>query len=137
MRIRKARETDILSILDLARRLDLDYPGMEGDGFWVAVDSGKIVGIVGLKKHADVSELCALGVDPKLRGKGIAKALVEALCAEASGDVHLGTVIPAFFETCGFSIIRDIPKAFVEKRASVWCEGCDVRSCCIMMRKKT
>ena len=137
MPIKKAVEADLPSIIELARRLELDYAGMEGDRFWVAEDAGEIVGTVGLKTHADVLELCALGVDAKHRGKGIAKSLVEAVCAATAADVYLGTVIPAFFEACGFSPVREVPRAFVEKRASAWCAGCDVRACRIMVRKKS
>jgi N-acetylglutamate synthase-like GNAT family acetyltransferase len=135
MRVRKALPQDVLHAIGLARRLDLDYPGMEKDDLWVAEDEGRMIGLVGLKKQPDCLELCALGVDPASRGKGIAKALVEALMAAASGDVHLATVIPDFFETCGFEQAQDIPATFPEKRKTAWCEGCDARLCTVMVRK--
>ena len=135
MRVRKARETDIPLIVDLARSLDLDYPGMEGDQFWVAEHEERIIGIVGLKSHPDCLELCALGVEPIHRGKSVARSLVSALMAEASGDVHLATVIPGFFKTCGFQKAWDISETFNEKRRTSWCEGCDTRLCTVMVRK--
>ena len=135
MRVRKALPEDVPHAVALARRLDLDYPGMEGDQMWVAEVAGRVVGLVGLKKHLDCLELCALGVDPGLRGKGLAKALVSALMAAASGEVHLATVIPRFFETCGFEKARKIPSIFPEKRKTDWCEGCDARLCTVMVRK--
>jgi N-acetylglutamate synthase-like GNAT family acetyltransferase len=136
MPIRKARPEDIPAALDLARKLELDYPGMDADRLWVAEESGEIVGLVALKKHPDCLELCALGVDPGSRGSGIAKALVTALMAEAPGDVHLATVTPAFFETCGFVRTQDVPAAFPAKRKASWCEGCPQELCTIMLREK-
>ncbi|MGZ7066003.1 MAG: GNAT family N-acetyltransferase [Candidatus Aminicenantales bacterium] len=135
MRVRKTIPEDVPLAVGLARTLGLDYPGIERDDLWVAEAEGRVVGLVGLKKHADCLELCALGVDPGHRGKGVAKALVSALIAAVSGDVHLATVIPGFFETCGFERTLDIPATFPEKRKTAWCEGCDARLCTVMVRK--
>jgi N-acetylglutamate synthase-like GNAT family acetyltransferase len=135
MRVRKALPQDVPLAVELARTLELEYPGMERDDLWVAEVEGRVIGLVGLKKHPDCLELCALGVDPGHRGKGIAAALVSALMAAAPGDVHLATVIPGFFRTCGFERTREIPATFPEKRKTAWCEGCDVRLCTVMVRK--
>lgn len=135
MRVRKAGPADLPSIAALARKLDLDHPGLEKDTFWVAEDAGRIVGLVGLIRHPDCLELCALGVDPSRRGRGIARALVEAVAADAGGDIHLATVIPAFFEGCGFARTAQAPATFAEKRKTSWCDGCDARLCAVMVRK--
>jgi N-acetylglutamate synthase-like GNAT family acetyltransferase len=135
MHVRKGLPEDILQSVSLAKSLGLDYPGMERDRFWVAEDGGRIVGAVALKKNPDCLELCALGVDPSSRRRGTAKALVEALMAEARGDVHLATVIPVFFEARGFHIAKDVPGTFTERRKTDWCDGCDVRLCTVMVRK--
>jgi amino-acid N-acetyltransferase len=135
MRLRKARSADLRGIVELARNLNLDYPGMNWDDFWVAEDEGRIVGIVALKKHPDCLELCALGVNPRQRRKGTGRALVEALMATARGDVHLATVTPGFFEACGFVRTSDVPWTFIDKRQTEWCEGCDRRLCTVMLRK--
>lgn len=135
MRVRKALPEDIPQAVRLAASLGLDYPGMEKDRFWVAEDDRRIVGIVGLKKHPDCLELCALGVEADRRGKGVAKALVEALMAEAPGPVHLATVIPAFFEALGFERTPDMPRSFIEKRRTSWCDGCDLSLCTVMLRE--
>jgi len=138
MSVRKARPEDVGSAVDLARRLGLDYPGLEDDPLWVAEGpDGRIAGLVALKRHPDCLELCALGVDPGARGRGIAKALVEALMAEAPGQVHLATVIPGFFVACGFRTIEDdIPATFPAKRRTAWCEGCPWERCTVMLREK-
>jgi N-acetylglutamate synthase-like GNAT family acetyltransferase len=135
MRIRKALPEDIPAAIELARRLEMDYDGMGEDPLWVAQDGGRIVGLVALRTHPDCRELAALGVEPDYRGRGTAKALVEALMAEARGDVHLATVIPGFFEGCGFAPVgSDIPPSFPAKRRTDWCEGCPQERCTVMRR---
>jgi N-acetylglutamate synthase-like GNAT family acetyltransferase len=136
MRIRKALPEDIPHAVAIAVRLGLDYPGMETDRLWVADDAGKTIGLVALKKHPDCFELCALGVDPEHRGQGLGKALVEALMAEAPGVVHLATIIPGFFEACGFRVSHDVPAAFPAKCKTAWCDGCPKELCTVMAREK-
>jgi N-acetylglutamate synthase-like GNAT family acetyltransferase len=136
MRVRKVSPGDAAPAVRLAASLGLDYPGMEADALWVAEDAGEAIGVVALKEHPDCLELCALGVDPAFRGQGAARALVEALMAEAPGDVHLATIIPGFFESCGFSRTADVPGTFPAKRKTAWCEGCPQERCTVMRRRK-
>lgn len=119
----------------MAESLGLDYPGMERDVFFVAEDNGTIRGIVGLKRHPEGLELCALGVEPAAEGRGIGRALVEALSTSVSEDLFLGTVIPGFFEKCGFRAVTEIPDFIAEKRASGWCDGCPIDRCTVMGRR--
>lgn len=136
MRVRKAVPEDVPAAVALARRLDLDYPGLEADRLWVAEEDGRVMGLVTLTAHPDCLELCALGVDPVRRGRGTAKALVEALMAEAPGAVHLATIIPGFFEACGFRAAAEVPATFPAKRATPWCDGCRRDLCTVMTRDK-
>ena len=136
MRVRKALPEDIPRVVELARSLNLDYPGMEADALWLAEEAGRIAGLVALKTHPDVFELCALGVDPGFRRRGAGKTLVEALMAEAPGDVHLMTIIPGFFETCGFHKAPEAPATFPARRKTPWCEGCRRELCTVMLREK-
>ncbi len=137
MRVRKCRPEDLPRAVELARSLDLDYLGMEAGLLWVAEEAEQIVGLVSLKKHADCLELCALGVDPRLRGKGVGKALVEALVAETKADIHLATIIPEYFTTCGFAKTENVPESFFGRLRTAWCEGCDRIFCTVMVRKKS
>ena len=137
MKIRRANDSDIPGAVGLAGRLGLEYPGLETDAIWVAEEDDEIVGLVALKEHDDCLELCALGVNPADRGRGVAKALVEALMTEASGDVYLATIIPGFFEGCGFHIIETgVPATFPAKRRTAWCDGCPQERCRVMRRAK-
>ena len=137
MRIRRALPEDIPPAVELAGLLGLDYPGMEADALWVADEDGRICGLVALKDHDDCRELCALGVEPEFRGRGAARALVEALMAETRGEVHLATIIPEFFGSCGFSRSSKIPATFPAKRETAWCQGCPRERCTVMSRERT
>jgi len=116
----------------LAGSLGLDYDGLESDRFWVAKSEGRLAGIVGLKRHTDCRELVALGVDPAFRSQGLGRTLVEALMAGAEGDVYLATIIPEFFERCGFRKAPVAPAGMAKNPA--WCEGCPKERCTIMRR---
>jgi N-acetylglutamate synthase-like GNAT family acetyltransferase len=135
MIIRRAATQDRPGIRNLAERLGLDYPGMEDDPFWAAEDGGKVIGIVGLKRHVDSDELVGLGVDPARRSAGLGRRLVEALAADVPGDLYLATVIPGFFVPCGFGVVPLGPAGMMKKDPS-WCEGCPRERCTVMVRKK-
>jgi N-acetylglutamate synthase-like GNAT family acetyltransferase len=75
MRLRNALKADSPQILNLAKKLELDYSGMDAYDFLVADDSGKNVGICGLKKHEGCLELCFLGVDESYRKRGLGKKI--------------------------------------------------------------
>jgi N-acetylglutamate synthase-like GNAT family acetyltransferase len=132
MTISEALPEDGPALLRLAGSLGLDYNGMEADRFWIAKTEGRLAGIVGLKRHADCRELVALGVDPAFRSRGLGRTLIEALMAGAEGDVYLATIIPEFFERCGFRKVQDAPAGMAKNPA--WCEGCPKERCTIMRR---
>jgi N-acetylglutamate synthase-like GNAT family acetyltransferase len=133
MTIRKTRSEDLGQVRRLAERLDLDYPGMERDRIWVADEAGRVTGIVALMKHPDSDELVALGIEQGHRSKGLGRRLVEALLAEAPDDVYLATIIPGFFERCGFAVVPAAPPGMAKD--PVWCEGCPREKCTIMVRR--
>jgi len=133
MRIRNATKADFAQILNLAKKLELDYSGMEAEDFLVAEDSRKIVGICALKKHKDCIELCSLGVDENYRKRGLGKKLVLGVLKKAKGEVYLATIIPEFFERFGFEKSAQIPLSMIKK--SEWCQGCKKELCTIMVKK--
>jgi len=134
MPIRRAGQRDFPAIRVLAARLGLDYEGMENDRFWTAEEDGRVVGIVGLKEHFDSRELVSLGVDPDQRSRGLGRILIEALASEIPGDIYLATIIPGFFERCGFMRFGSAAPAGMKKEPT-WCEGCPRERCTIMVRR--
>jgi N-acetylglutamate synthase-like GNAT family acetyltransferase len=133
MDVRKARPADRRRVSAFARRHGMDYAGMGRDEFLLAEEEGRLAGIVALKKHADCLELCALCVDPAERGTGLGRRLVGELVRLADGSVHLATVIPAFFEKCGFGRASAVPAGM--RKDDAWCEGCDRSLCTVMVRE--
>ena len=98
MIIRSARLEDRPAARALAARLGLDYPEMEDDPFWVAEDGGRIVGLVGLKRHADCLELVGLGVEPDRRSGGTGRpGSSRPWPPWRTAIVYLATIIPDFF----------------------------------------
>ena len=67
------------------------YGGGRG-GFWVVRLDGRVVGSVGVERRPDgTAELHRLYLDTVLRGRGLGRALVDAVLAwcRASGIAHL------------------------------------------------
>jgi N-acetylglutamate synthase-like GNAT family acetyltransferase len=135
MIIRSACSEDRPAARALAARLALDYEDMEGDSFWLAEDDGRIIGLVGLKRHADCLELVGLGVEPDRRSDGLGARLVEALAAETNGDVYLATVIPGYFARLGFRPADVVPAGMAKDPS--WCEGCSGVGCTVMVRRRS
>jgi N-acetylglutamate synthase-like GNAT family acetyltransferase len=134
MRIRKARPADWPEIFRLAQKLNLDYPGMEADEFWVAEERQNLAGLVGLKTHPDAQELCALGVEARWRGRGLGRLLVRTAVRHARRNLYLATVIPAFFSRLGFEKKESIPTSMIKDPE--WCAGCDRARCTVMAIKR-
>lgn len=132
--IRNARPEDFPAVRRLAETLDLDYPGMESDRFWLAEEAAGIRGIVALLRHPDCLELVSLGVAPEARSAGLGGRLIETLVASADGDVYLATVIPDYFERHGFVRTVRAPRGLAKDPA--WCDGCDKARCTVMIRTK-
>lgn len=133
MKIRKACPEDRDRVAVFARKHGMDYSGMEQDEFLLAEDVGRLLGVVGLKRHPDCLELCSLCVENAARGTGLGRLLVEKLFRLAGGPVHLATIIPGFFEKCGFVRTSAAPAGM--KKDPAWCAGCDRTLCTVMIRE--
>jgi len=133
MFIRKAGPRDRGEIRRIARDCDVDYDDMERDDFLVADESGRLAGIVGLKRHPGGLELVALGVDPARRKSGVGGRLVAALLHGLRQDVYLATVIPDYFERLGFERVAGFPAGMAKDPD--WCAGCPRELCTVMLRR--
>jgi len=92
----------------LARSLSEIYEHLRA--FFVAREGRKVVGCCALYiSWKDLAEVKSLAVDPKLKGKGIGKALVEAALAEAKDlkipRVFTLTTKPTFFKKLKFKAV--------------------------------
>lgn len=134
MLIRHAQKEDWPQIVALAARFNLDYEGMEADDFWVATEGSRVVGICGLRRHADCQELCSLGVEETSRHRGVGTRLVMTLLQETKGDIYLATVVPEFFKRLSFEEATSVPPSMVKK--AEWCAGCRRDLCTILLLKR-
>lgn len=120
LEIRKASLTDIPALLQLINAYAANgimLPRTEFEmaenirDFVVAFDSGVLVGCGGLHFYsASSGEVRSLAVEPKLKIRGIGRALVEALEEEArTQDLHsifAFTYVPGFFGKLGFEEVE-------------------------------
>ncbi len=125
MQIRRATVADVPAMgkiindcaefgLMLPRSLSSMYENVRE--FHVAEDAGgaggggRVVGVGGLSVvWANLAEVCALAVEPGLRGKGVGRKLTEA-CIEEARVLGVRTIMTltyeqAFFEKLGFGVI--------------------------------
>jgi GNAT superfamily N-acetyltransferase len=94
-----------------------EYYAERSGGFWVAVEAGRLLGTFGLEQAgSDAMELRRMYVDPAVRRRGIASAMLE--CAEAEcrrrgverlvlSTSELQREAIALYEKFGFSCIRE------------------------------
>lgn len=132
MRIRRARREDGAAVAALMQQLvaatrRAAAPGLKARfeqmltlrdyGVWVAEDDGQVVGLVTANvrstlQHCGPSALIdELVVDAGARGRGVGRALIEAVVAWASqrgaSEVEVSTMMDneaaqAFYQRCGF-----------------------------------
>lgn len=98
----------------------------------VAEDEGSFVGCCALAiLTSDLAEVRSLAVRPEASGRGVGKALVEACVAEARRlglrRVFALTLVPEFFERCGFTLssLGRLPE-----KSAAECPVCPKRFAC-------
>jgi N-acetylglutamate synthase-like GNAT family acetyltransferase len=99
----------------------------------VAVDDhGRIVGCGALKEYSpSVAEVAGIAVSPEMHGRGLGRALVDAVEALAIKrgihDVFALTLQPAFFESLGY---ERVDRARYPEKIRRDCLGCARRFAC-------
>ena len=100
--------------------------------FFVAEDDGRFVGCcaIAVLTH-DLAEVRSLAVLPHASGKGIGKALVLACVDEARRlglrRVFALTLVPEFFERCGFTLVS---LGRLPEKSAAECPVCPKRGAC-------
>jgi N-acetylglutamate synthase-like GNAT family acetyltransferase len=103
--LRSATASDSSAIRQLIRKVHINPMGLDWRRFVVAVDdAGMLLGCGQLKPHAACLELASIAVKPGQRGKGIARAIIERLIAEASRPLYLTcrSSLQSFYRKWGF-----------------------------------
>lgn len=132
IKIRKAKEDDYNSALNLIKQLDSVVPEGTRD-LWVALDNSQIVGVAKLEDFGEYIFLSFVGVGVSHQKRGIARLLLEKLLQDKQKDVYLYTIIPEFFEKFGFKITAPNPN--LPSKKNLGCENCEPRKCVCMVKK--
>ena len=111
-RIRPAAREDLAAIERLltASKLPLDGVCEALPSFVVAESAGELVGVAGLERCRDNALLRSVAVAESWRSRGVGRALVERVIAEAeSRGIHalylLTTTAERYFPSFGFSAV--------------------------------
>jgi N-acetylglutamate synthase-like GNAT family acetyltransferase len=107
--LRPATEADFPGIKTLIRQVRINPMGLDWRRFTVAVnEGGKMIACAQLKPvPGGFTELASLAVRPTFRQKGIARALIEHLLAEAPRPVYLTcrSDLGKLYEKFGFQVL--------------------------------
>ena len=111
--VRPATDDDAADVIDLIARAFAEYPGCvldvdreepelrtpasSFDRFWVVEENGTVVGCIACALHGDIVELEKLYVDAAVRGRGLARQLVELV--ENTAHDHGATLIELWSDT--------------------------------------
>jgi N-acetylglutamate synthase-like GNAT family acetyltransferase len=116
--LRSALETDFPVIKSLIHEVGINPSGLDWRRFTVAeTPDGQFIGCGQLKPHSDGTlELASIAVIPSQQGKGVARAVIQKLIAEAPRPLYLTcrSQLGPFYEKFGFRGISgdELPQYF-------------------------
>jgi len=118
--IRPARAADLDGVLELLSNASLPRDGVRdsfGEGWVIAADGDRVIGVVGIELHGEDGLLRSAAIDVAWRGRGIGQALTRDRIGWARGRglraLYLLTeTAPAWFTRFGFEAIdrADVPE---------------------------
>jgi amino-acid N-acetyltransferase len=140
VRIRRAADADLASLLELLTASGLPSAGVEDwlAQFIVAEHGGSLVGAAGVETYADGALLRSVAVAPSWQGRGLGRALVDAALTGSSAlrrDVYLlTTTAETWFPRFGFErIARDDVPASV-RQSIEFREACPASAAVLVRR---
>ena len=116
--IRPALESESSQIKDLINLVGINPTGLDWRRFIVAVnENGLVIACGQIKPHGeDIRELASIAVNPKYRGQGIARAVIETLLQENPKPLYLMCMSHngPIYEKFGFQVIaeKQMPRYF-------------------------
>jgi amino-acid N-acetyltransferase len=116
--IRPALESDSAHIKDLINMVGINPTGLDWKRFLVAGnDQGEIIACGQVKPHgADILELASIAVHPDYRGRGLARAVIEALLDKTPRPIYLMCIAHngPMYEKFGFAALEQaqMPRYF-------------------------
>ena len=115
--LRPAMKEDFPAIKALIHLVRINPTGLDWRRFLVAVSpQGEIVGCGQVKPQDELRVLASIAVVPGWRGRGVARAVIEALIARETGALYLTCRehLGVFYDKFGFSTLdgSDIPAHF-------------------------
>ena len=120
--IQAADKDHAIPIRRLVRSSGINPTSLDWRRFLVALDAdGRLIGCGQVKPHRDGSqELASLAVIPALRGRGVARAIIEALLAEHPGDLYLmcQSSLGPLYAKFGFEAIEEAQMPTYFRRVS-------------------
>lgn len=139
--VRSARAPDIAAMQDLIDRYAREDRMLSRSreflvehvrDFIVAEDDDRFLGCCALAiLTRDLAEIRSLAVHPDAAGRGVGKALVDECVAEARRlglrRVFALTLVPGFFEKCGFTLTS---LAHLPEKSAAECPICPKRAAC-------
>lgn len=140
-RIRPARIEDVDAVRELIERYAAEDRMLSRSrefltehvrDFFVAEDGAALVGCCSLAVlTSDLAEVRSLAVHPDAGGHGVGRALVDACVAEARRlglrRVFALTLVPGFFERCGFTLTS---LGRLPEKSAAECPVCPKRFAC-------
>src|SRR3990172_4637450 len=122
IRIRAAGEEDFSEISALLNLEGLDRGDLEPGQFLVAVDTEteKLVGCGRIRPHGDALELSGLAVEPRYRGRGIGRRIIERLLEQhLHPPIYLVSSLEgeAYYRPFGFGLVApaNLPQSIQKK----------------------
>ncbi|MBX3045489.1 MAG: GNAT family N-acetyltransferase [Anaerolineales bacterium] len=105
-------------IRQLIQQADLFQHGLDWRNFLVALTpANEFIGCGQVKQHTDGTwELASIAVQPAWQGRGVGRAIIEALLARHTGELYLMSIsaLKPLYEKFGFSEVTGeyLPKYF-------------------------